>query len=223
MKRIELLETLAQRILLLSAPHPLRVAIDGIDAAGKTTLANELALVLQARDRTVIRASIDGFHRPRAERYRRGSTSAEGYYLDAFNYPALRNGLLLPLGSIGSRHYHRAVFDFLADAALNVNAEVTVDDAVLLFDGVFLMRPELEALWEYRIFVDVPFEIALQRAMERDLVLFGSAEAVALRYQERYIPGQQLYFAQAQPQRRADAIVINEPPEDPSVTFPHNE
>jgi uridine kinase len=220
-KRIELLETLAARILLLPTSRPLRVAVDGIDAAGKTTLADELALVLQAHNRSVIRASIDGFHRPRAERYRHGPTSAEGYYLDAFDYAALRNTLLLPLGPTGSRYYRRAVFDLRTDSTLNISAEVAANDAVLLFDGVFLLRPELEALWEYRIFVDVPFAVALQRAVERDLGLFGSAEAVAKRYQERYIPGQRLYFAQAHPQQQADAIVLNEPPEDPSVAFPH--
>jgi len=48
-----------------------RTAIDGPDAAGKTTLADELAVALRERGRDVIRASIDGFHRPRRERYRR--------------------------------------------------------------------------------------------------------------------------------------------------------
>jgi uridine kinase len=41
-------------------PHPTRVAIDGVDAAGKTTLDDELAEVLRERGRGVIRASIDG-------------------------------------------------------------------------------------------------------------------------------------------------------------------
>jgi uridine kinase len=75
---------LVDRIEAVRRPHPIRVAIDGIDAAGKTTLANELASVLRRRGRDVVRASIDGFHRPRAERYSRGDLSAEGYYLDSF-------------------------------------------------------------------------------------------------------------------------------------------
>jgi uridine kinase len=35
-------------------------------------------------------------------------------------------------------------------------------NAILLFDGVFLLRPELDTLWDYRVFVSVDFEIALQ-------------------------------------------------------------
>jgi uridine kinase len=70
-----------------------RVAIDGVDAAGKTTLADELAVHLQAHGRQVVRGSIDGFLRPRVERYRRGSESPEGYYHDSFDHEAVRGWL----------------------------------------------------------------------------------------------------------------------------------
>jgi hypothetical protein len=97
-KRQQVLNRLADGIGRLSNPPSVRVAVDGIDAAGKTTLADELGSLLEARGRPVIRASVDGFHRPRSERYQRGAESPEGYYLDAFDYPALCAGLLLPSG-----------------------------------------------------------------------------------------------------------------------------
>jgi hypothetical protein len=72
------LHGIAARIGSMTPPHPLRMAIDGIDAAGKTTLADELAELLAPLDRPVIRASVDSFHRPRDERYRRfGALSPE--------------------------------------------------------------------------------------------------------------------------------------------------
>jgi uridine kinase len=67
MSRAVLLERMAELVGAVRCSHPIRVAVDGPDAAGKTTLADELASVLRGRGRTVIRASIDGFHRPRAE------------------------------------------------------------------------------------------------------------------------------------------------------------
>jgi uridine kinase len=160
----------------------------------------------------VIRASIDGFHRPRADRYRRGPDAPEGYYHDSFDYPALREDLLLPLGPGGSRRYRRAIFDVRADRALPSPEEIAPEAALLLFDGVFLLRPELDDLWEYRIFVDVPFEVTLARATRRDLALFGSAEAVVARYERRYIPGQRLYLREACPRERADVVVANADP-----------
>src|SRR5438128_702151 len=100
-KRSQVLEELARRILHIEQPYPVRVAIDGPDAAGKTTLAQELSPLIQARGRPVIRASIDGFHNPTRIRYSRGATSPEGYYYDSFNYHALTESLLAPLGLSG--------------------------------------------------------------------------------------------------------------------------
>ena len=109
--RMNALNHLAALIAAIKLPHPVRVAIDGIDAAGKTTLADELVAPIEARGRPVIRASIDGFHRPRPARYERGANSPEGYYHDSFDYAALRAALLEPLGPRGNRAYRRAVFD----------------------------------------------------------------------------------------------------------------
>ena len=70
----------------VSCSHPVRVAIDGCAAAGKTMLVDELAVALRGRGRDVIRASIEAFLRPRIERYRRGPESARGCYEDSFDY-----------------------------------------------------------------------------------------------------------------------------------------
>ncbi len=64
-----MLETLARTLASVSRAHPIRVAIDGVDAAGKTTLADELVSPMRALGRTVIRASVDDFHNPREIRY----------------------------------------------------------------------------------------------------------------------------------------------------------
>jgi pantothenate kinase len=70
--RDEMLSHVAQAVGSVKNTHPTRVAIDGPPAAGKTTLADELALVLRAQGRHVIRGSIESFLFPRSQRYRRG-------------------------------------------------------------------------------------------------------------------------------------------------------
>src|SRR5690349_19666418 len=99
--RDELLSRLAEAVGSVTVAHPTRVAIDGPPAAGKTTLADELADVLRAQDRDVVRATIDDFLFPRAQRYPRGEYSAEGCYLDAHDHEALNRLLLDPLGPDG--------------------------------------------------------------------------------------------------------------------------
>jgi uridine kinase len=217
--RQEMLDQFASRLMALQIGHPARVAIDGVDAAGKTTLADELAGILTQRGRVVIRASIDGFHRPRAERYRQGAYSPVGYYADSFDYDALRSALLEPLGPHGSRRFRRIAFNYRTDAPSMTEEEHAPEDAILLFDGVFLLRPEINESWEYRIFVDVPFAVIVERAIVRDSDLFGSAEATRARYQERHIPGQQIYLTSVDPLRHAQAILGNEDLQHPTLTF----
>jgi uridine kinase len=202
-----LLKQLAEQIARQQRLHPLRVAIDGITAAGKTTLADELVAPLRARGRPVIRASIDGFHRPRAERYRRGADSPHGYYYDAFDYTALRRALLLPLGPGGDRRYRLSSLDLATDRPVNGPSHDAPPDAVLLCDGVFLLRPELEDCWDFRIFIQVDEATAVRRAGQRDRRLFGGVERAEARYWQRYIPAHRLYLVQVRPQMQADIIV----------------
>ena len=85
MLRYQMLDELSNHIDSLKPVHPLRVAIDGVDSAGKTSLANELVSPLQKRGRSVIRASIDSFHNPQLIRYQQGKHSPKGYFQDSFN------------------------------------------------------------------------------------------------------------------------------------------
>lgn len=201
---------LAERIVAVELPHPTRVAIDGVDAAGKTTLADELVSFIRAHDRPVIRASIDGFHNPANIRHRRGPTSPEGYYYDSFNYRALLDSLLIPLGPNGTLQYRLAVFDYRTDSEIHAEVITADSNAVLLFDGVFLLRPELREHWDFTVFVDAAFEVTLARAMQRDVALFGDAENVRRRYEERYIPGQMIYLQECRPKERAAVVVDNQ-------------
>lgn len=217
MDRQNFVRQLALRIAAIDLQHPVRVAIDGVDAAGKTTLADELAPAVAGLGRPVIRASIDGFHNPQATRRRRGSTSPEGYFHDSFNYPALVEGLLEPLGPRGSRRFRRAVFDFRSDRVVDAPVETAGLNSVLIFDGVFLLRPELRENFDFSVFLKADFSVTVDRAALRDIELFGSAEEVRHRYVHRYVPGQQLYLASARPDRAASLVVNNNDPLRPKI------
>ena len=214
--RDELLSRLAEAVGSVTITHPTRVAIDGPPAAGKTTLADELAVVLRAQGREVIRATIEDFLTPRSQRYRRGEDSAEGCYHDSFDFDALHRVLLDPLGPGGDRRFQQAVYDKVTDTALSEPVTTAPADAVLLFDGVFLLRAELIDRWDLRIFVSAPFEKTLDRARTRDQTPFRSATEVERRYRNRYIPSQQFYFDTARPTEHADIIVHNDEPRQPA-------
>ena len=185
MKRTDVLEQIASFIGCIDRPHPVRVAIDGVDGAGKTTLADELVEPVQAHGRKVIRASVDGFHNPRRLLYERGRNSPEGYYLDSFDYGSLATTLLEALGPGGLLNYRSAVFDYRRDASVLRPLSRSPADAVLLFDGIFLMRPELVQHWDMVIFVEASFDVTVDRARLRDRAESGTDEGIAARDDRR--------------------------------------
>jgi uridine kinase len=212
MTRSSIIEELAEIIYSVRSLHPLRVAIDGVDGAGKTCLADELVAPLVNMGRFVIRASIDGFHYPWDLRYKRGADSPDGYYLDSFQNDALLDELLIPLGPGGSRNYRSKIYDFKSETHITEPLKEAPRDSVLLFDGVFLLRPELIYHWDYKIFVDVDFERSVERALSRDIsILGGEIEKNSLRqrYKERYVPGQKVYLKGVKPEEKADLVIEN--------------
>jgi len=213
--RREMLDHLAEVVASVNVPHPTRVAIDGPPASGKTTLADELAFVLGAQGRDVIRVTIEGFLFPRAQRYRRGEYSPEGCYFDNHDYDALNRVLLDPLGPGGDRRFQHAVYDRTTDTMLPRSVVTAPEDAVLIFDGVFLMRPELTDRWDLRIFVSAAFEKTVERALIREQGTLSAAD-IERRWRERYIPSQRFYFAAVRPTDHADVVVHNDQLQQPA-------
>jgi uridine kinase len=175
---MDLLERLVATAIDLGRSHDrVLIGIDGPDAAGKTTLADRLAAALPG---PVVRLCADDFLRPRADRYRRGELSHEGYYRDSVDHAAF------------------------AEACRSAGGTNVVAD------GIFLLGPELRDLWTLSVHLRISGEESLRRALIRDVALFGSAEEVARRYRARYLPGQTLYREEADPENAADVLIDNE-------------
>jgi uridine kinase len=213
--RTGVIGNLAKMIAAIQHPGPIRVAIDGRTASGKSTLADELAAQIMPENREVIRTSIDGFHNPKALRYARGRYSAEGYYFDARNLGAIRTLLLDPLGPNGNRRYRTEVFDLEKDVPIDQPPLVASEKSVLLVDGTFLQRPELD--WDLTVFVDASEQISEERGVNRDAVrLGGFAEAREL-YANRYKPAFELYEKLCNPRLSADVVIDNNDFEHPRM------
>jgi uridine kinase len=94
-----------------------------------------------------------------------------------------------------------------------------VEDAVVLVDGVFLYRPELDDCWDYRIFLEVDPIVALECGLQRDAGWMGSREEARRRYETRYMPGERMYLDAVRPWAVADTIVVNDTPASPGLRF----
>ena len=184
--------------------RPVLVCVDGVDGAGKTTFADELAAVLEERGERVVRASIDGFHHPRAHRHAAGRT-AEAVWTRHFDLPALRRELLDPWRSGPGSAFRIVVHDVNTDAYVDTARRPVPEDGVLVVDGVFAQRPELADAWDLAIFLEVPFEVSVPRMAARD----GTVDDVEHPDQRRYADAQRRYLTVCRPRTRADVVVDN--------------
>ncbi len=206
--RTAVIERVAAAVLALPAVRTVRVGIDGVDGAGKTTFADELREALTPCGRPVIRATVDGFHNPKTVRYRRGKSSPEGFYRDSYDYATLKTVLLDPLGSGGAGRFRRAVFDVDADARVDAPEEQAAPDSILLFDGIFLHRPELKGYWDYSVFLQVEWA-------RNHRVRSQPPQA----QQHRYQKGQSIYLRECEPWRCASIVIDNGDLAAPFVVF----
>jgi uridine kinase len=182
-----------------------RVGIDGVDGAGKTCFADELAGALRHRGRPVVRVRVDDFHHVRAVRYRRGRQSPNGFWLDSFDYERLWADVLTPLGPGGNRRYRPAGHDLATDQVLQPPLIEAPAAAVVVVDGLFLHRAELAGAWELSIFLDVGFDETARRMASRD----GSVPDPGHPSLARYVLAQRRYLAGCQPRQRADIVIDN--------------
>lgn len=194
--------------------HTALVAVDGVDGAGKTHLADELAGALRSDGTEVLRASVDGFHHPPEVRYRRGRGSPEGFYRDSYDLEALRRLLLEPVRRGTGEPVVTEVHDADAERAVSSAPVVPPRHGVLLFDGIFLHRPELIDLWDLTIWVDVPFSVSVPRGAARD----GADPDPSAPSQRRYVEGQRLYLAECSPRAKATIVVDSADLDRPRIT-----
>ena len=65
-------------------------------------------------------------------------------------------------------------------------------DAVLVVDGVFAFRPEIDDCWDLRVWLDVSREMAIARGEARD-AHWGETESV---HRTRYAVAEDVYLAE---------------------------
>lgn len=205
----ELIDDLAASIAQLS-PARLRIAVDGYTAAGKTSLAHELAAALRRRGRPTLRASMDDFKHPWRDARERGydRTSGEGYYRNAYDFTSAQELLLRPMAPEGSGVVTLCAHDPLTGVDHRLSTVQAPNNAVLIVDTVFAFRPEYSEHWDYRIWLDIDQDLSLLRGVTRDEAIEGHDEAARV-HRDRYHVAEAIYIAEVDPMAKADVIIDN--------------
>ena len=186
------------------------VAIDGVDGAGKTTFAADLAEELTDSGLTVISISFDDFLNPPGLRHAQGRQSPDGFVADTYDYERFIDDVLEPLSCEGCGRYRTKSYDYATESPLSPPWQVAPDQAVVIVDGMFLhgsrlLNPRGRKVWDLSVWLEVPFEVSVHRLAQRD----GSPDDPSDERNARYVEGQRRYITQADPASRADLVVDN--------------
>jgi uridine kinase len=207
--RTQLIEDLARRLVAIR-PGRVRAIVDGYTASGKTSFAHELAGAVRQLGRPTLRATFDDFKKPWREAREQGydRISGQGFYRNAPDFESARKLLLEPAGPDGSGVVVLCAHDPLTGDDHRRTTVAAPIDAVLIVDSVFGMRLEYDDLWDVRIWLEAPSELALARGIERDAAMYGAAEAERI-HRDRYHAAEQIYITEVGPHERADVVVDN--------------
>jgi uridine kinase len=171
-------DPVAAVVAALDGKHGTRwVGVDGKGATGKTTLAALIAAALPGS----VMVQIDDFARP----------DVQGWERDRFVRQVLK-----PLLAGRPGRYQRWDFD------RNMGAEWhTVPFGVpVVVEGVSATDERLGVPWDFTIWVELPYEVRLARALERD-----GPERMD-RWLDDWMPSEDAYEAAQRPQDRVDLV-----------------
>ncbi len=117
----------------------------------------------------------------------RGNTkdSAEWAIIATPSTTRIRALLLEPFGPNGSGECALCAIDPVTQIDHASVLTAADDGAVLIVDGVFAFRPEINEYWDFRIWLEVSPEISVSRGTERD-----NDETI---HRDRYLPAEQIY------------------------------
>jgi uridine kinase len=160
------------------------VAIDGRGGAGKSTLARLLAESWPA----AVVIEMDDFHDDRER---------------------LLKGVLEPLKADRPGRYQR--YDW-AEGRLAEWHDVSAA-AIVLLEGVYASSELLRDCYDYAIWVECPYEVRLQRGVDRD------GGGMRTTWVEHWMPAEDRYVDQERPDVRADLVLDGTGDPDAGVVY----
>ncbi len=135
------------------------VGIDGCGGSGKSAFAKKLQLV--APPNTTI-VHMDDFYLPSAQKLPRETTAQ--LLCANFDWQRLESQVLKMLQSNKPGHYQR--YDWTADRLAEWHNVPTGD--LVIIEGIFSTRKELAEFYDFKIWIETPRDLRLERGIERD-------------------------------------------------------
>lgn len=187
----DFLRTLAAEIMHNYGRGRTIIAVDGTDASGRVTFADQLAEVLRETDHHVFRASMSFFQRARNEQDSSEPDPQLRLYRSGSDDSALRRVLVEPFRMGGSAGFVLEQRDPASGEWIQPTWRTAPHDAVLILDGDYLNRADVHDLWSFSVLLET----------------------------EASTPAETAYLTEMGPRDRVTAVIDNSDPARPERRF----
>lgn len=203
---VQLVEAIQRRRRHLPRTRAMLVGISGIDGSGKSTIAPRLADRLNSLWLKTELIQLDDWHNPPQVRFNR-QRPAETFYEKGLRHEELFSRLVLPLQQQRSVQMEATISRQPEERPFRHRFEYQ-DVDIIVFEGIFLFKKQFQKHFDFRCWVECPFEIALERALARNQE--GLARETLIRdYETIYFASQRLHFERDTPWEGADFVFDN--------------
>ena len=179
--------------------RPFIIAIDGLSGAGKTTLVHKLNTIID----NVVIIHIDDHIVRKEMRYNTGNDEWFEYYQLQWDTNALKETLFEMLHQ--NKHQLQLFFYNKEEDTLTCNTIKLSPNCIVIIEGIFLLRDEWKAYFDYIVFLDCPREVRYERVLHRDTYI-GNFEERLKKYQNRYWLAEDYYLEKQNPLQLAHII-----------------
>ncbi|MCI0901269.1 MAG: AAA family ATPase [Chloroflexi bacterium] len=172
-------EELADNIhALLEKQALVLIGIDGLGGAGKSVVANSIKENIP--NTTIV--EMDDFYVPEFTRA---------------DWDRLYEQVIAPLknNSVGSYQ----IFDW--DTKKLAEWREVKPKGVVIIEGVYALHRKLRGAYDYKVWVEAPYEVRLQRGLERD------GEEAQSQWVNKWMPKEEEYEKSQKPHESADLII----------------
>lgn len=144
-----------------SLTPPAIIAVSGFGGSGKSTISKKLSECL---DKAPV-VCVDSF-------FIDNTTTVYSLW-DIMDFDRLTNEVLIPF-SLGKEIISYGHYDWGNNS---IKHQISVPKSkYLIVEGVGLFRPELLEFFDYKIWIDCPIDMALERGKQRDQVLYDDSQ-----------------------------------------------
>jgi uridine kinase len=185
----------------------LLVGVSGIDASGKGFVTRQLEAHLKQHSIATANVNIDGWLNLPTKRFS-PIEPGQHFYENSIRFDELFDQLILPLRDNGCIEL---IADFTDETAENYRQHTYSfqNIAVVLVEGIFLLKRKYRKLFDLAIWTDCSFSTALRRALERAQEGLSRTETTRA-YETIYFPAQKIHLQLDRPRESADLRINND-------------